>query len=359
MAVKTFTSFIQSGQLTAARNQIKNSTTLDPRGGGLDAYSVELQRLGGGGVAWFGFSWRMEETGLGTISFELFEQEVITIPGLAANHNTGNAATLITTYDNAVEAPGLSEEDAFDQFLLETTKKPNALEIVGVVDDLITITAPEELVDLEWAGSHPDNTTLVSGDVDVWADRSDNSNDATASGGAQRPAVVTRQGREFIVADASNDRLGLASVINSGSGATSSLLVGVHIVLPSTETSMMTYFCRQSSDEYFLRIKPDGTILTKPAGVAEMELGPAGSVPTDERVSIIVTRTNAGVFGCRVGAVNVMAQEQESTVNISCDTLLGRCDNTARTSSLARGFLFDAGQGSDQLLGLFWWLELP
>jgi len=61
MARKRHHMFITDGMLTAASNAIKDSV-LDPRGGGLDTFSVDIQRVGGTGTGWNGASWVMEGT---------------------------------------------------------------------------------------------------------------------------------------------------------------------------------------------------------------------------------------------------------------------------------------------------------
>lgn len=127
MAIKRYHMMIANGMLVAASNAIKDSV-LDPRGGGLETFSVELQRVIGGGQHWWGASWRMEETGLATISFEAFENDII--GGLNMKWNTGGAQTQIATYVHEDEFPGMSPPEAFAVALADETKKPAAMEIV-------------------------------------------------------------------------------------------------------------------------------------------------------------------------------------------------------------------------------------
>lgn len=118
---------VMDGPLTAAVNAIKGSL-LDPRGGGLDTFSVDLQEVGGGGPGWMGCSWVMERNGLDTISLELFVADII--EGLNMKHNTGTANTQIATYVHEDETAGLTSAEGFAVALADTNKKPSALEIV-------------------------------------------------------------------------------------------------------------------------------------------------------------------------------------------------------------------------------------
>lgn len=137
MAKKRYHMMIANGMLTAASNAIKDSV-LDPRGGGLDSFSVELQRVGGGGSKWWGASWVMEETNPedppasgqfpDTISFQVFERDII--DGLNMRWNTGAANTQIATYVHEDEFLGMSPRAGFDAALADTVKKANALEQV-------------------------------------------------------------------------------------------------------------------------------------------------------------------------------------------------------------------------------------
>ena len=119
--------FISDGQLTAARNAIKDSL-LDPRGGGLNEFSIALRRVGGGGGGWNGASWVMEREGLTTISFELFVRDII--ESLNMQWNTGAASVQVVTYIHEDEFPTSTPREGFEAALADTVKKPWALERV-------------------------------------------------------------------------------------------------------------------------------------------------------------------------------------------------------------------------------------
>lgn len=119
--------FITDGMLTAARNAIKDSL-LDPRGGGLGAFSIDLRRVGGGGAGWNGASWVMDRDGLTTVSFELFVRDII--EGLSMQHNTGAVNVQICTYIHEDEFPGMTPRQGFEAALADLVKKPWALERV-------------------------------------------------------------------------------------------------------------------------------------------------------------------------------------------------------------------------------------
>lgn len=127
MARKRYSLAITGGMLNAASNAIKDSV-LDPRGGGLDTFSVELQRVGGGGTPWWGASWVMEETGMDTISFEALVTDVV--QGLSMNHNTGDANVQFVSMSEDDFAPGTSPLGQFLLMLADTSLKPWALERV-------------------------------------------------------------------------------------------------------------------------------------------------------------------------------------------------------------------------------------
>ena len=128
MARITMIAFITDGQLTAARNVLKDGP-LDPQGGGLEEFSVDMRNTEGGGPpGWNACAWRMLRNGLGTISFEQFKIDVI--DGLNMQHNTGGANTQIATYISEDDFPGLTTRQAFEAARLDTVKKPHALERV-------------------------------------------------------------------------------------------------------------------------------------------------------------------------------------------------------------------------------------
>ena len=123
---KRYSMMILDGSRTAASNAIKDSV-LDPRGGGLDTFSVALQRVGGGGAAWWGASWVMEETGPG-ISFETFTADII--GGLSLKHNTGAANVQIVTMSEDDFPLGTSAKAQFIGMLADLTRKKSAYERV-------------------------------------------------------------------------------------------------------------------------------------------------------------------------------------------------------------------------------------
>ncbi len=119
---------ITDGQVVAASNIIRDSPLLDIRGGGLDTFSVDLQRVGGAGAGWNGASWVMERTGLDTVSFELFVKDVIEELGM--KHNTGLANVQVVTCVHEDDTPGQTAREGFDACLANVAKKPWALEEV-------------------------------------------------------------------------------------------------------------------------------------------------------------------------------------------------------------------------------------
>ncbi len=112
--------FITDGMLTAARNAIVASA-LDIRGGGMEEFSIDLQKaVGGPAPGWNGAS--------GLLDLDLFLQDVI--EALNMRHNTGQENTQVATYEHEEFSPGSSPREGFDLALADLTRKPWILERV-------------------------------------------------------------------------------------------------------------------------------------------------------------------------------------------------------------------------------------
>jgi hypothetical protein len=131
--------FIADGSLNAASNAIKDSV-LDPRGGGLNTFSVDLQRVGGAGTGWMGASWVLPETREETLliepldiekpSFQAFKEDII--DGLNMKWNTGAPNVQVVTYVHEDEFPFMTISQGWEAALADEIKKPWALERVQV-----------------------------------------------------------------------------------------------------------------------------------------------------------------------------------------------------------------------------------
>lgn len=141
--------FIRDGQLTAARNAIQGSA-LDTQGGWAEEFSVDVQRVGGGGPGWNGAAWTMQRNCIAPVScddpgewvsFELFLKDVIQELGM--QHNTGSPNVQVATYIRSLTAAEPGDDylptdvdiDSFIASLADQAKKPWAFELVPTGGD--------------------------------------------------------------------------------------------------------------------------------------------------------------------------------------------------------------------------------